>query len=126
MAGVTSEVQGYTAYPIDVPQINPAQLPFNESSGGSSAYHQRRVEELISSLYHIEGMFAMAQAMNRSMQVTVNNAKESVRDAIGFEYCIASSSGWTNIRCAPFEDWYSRNVDRLFYGQRLEEGLNPS
>ncbi|GJX03071.1 hypothetical protein Tco_0188987 [Tanacetum coccineum] len=28
MAGVTSEVQGYTAYPIDVPQINPAQLPF--------------------------------------------------------------------------------------------------
>ncbi|GJR58817.1 hypothetical protein Tco_1500979 [Tanacetum coccineum] len=27
MAGVTSKVQGYTAYPIDVPQINPAQLP---------------------------------------------------------------------------------------------------
>ncbi|GJT54008.1 hypothetical protein Tco_0989062 [Tanacetum coccineum] len=94
MAGVTSEVQGYTAYPIDVPQINPTQLPFNESSGRSSAYYQRRVEELTSSLYQTEGMLAM----NRSMQVTVNilaDAKESVRDAIGFEYCLASSSGWT-------------------------------
>ncbi|GJY86584.1 hypothetical protein Tco_0500610 [Tanacetum coccineum] len=36
------------------------------------------------------------------------DAAESVRDAIRFEYFLASSSGWTNIRCAPFEDLYGR------------------
>ncbi|GJT35277.1 hypothetical protein Tco_0925696 [Tanacetum coccineum] len=33
---------------------------------------------------------------------------ESVRDAIRFEYCLASSSRWTNIRCASFEALYGR------------------
>ncbi|GKB34282.1 retrovirus-related pol polyprotein from transposon TNT 1-94, partial [Tanacetum coccineum] len=36
------------------------------------------------------------------------DAAESVRDVIRFEYCLASSSGWTNIRCAPFEALYGR------------------
>ncbi|GKD04417.1 putative reverse transcriptase domain-containing protein [Tanacetum coccineum] len=36
------------------------------------------------------------------------DAAESVSDAIRFEYCLASSSGWTNIRCAPFEALYGR------------------
>ncbi|GJR01132.1 putative reverse transcriptase domain-containing protein [Tanacetum coccineum] len=40
--------------------------------------------------------------------VFLTDAAESVRDAIGFEYCLASSSGWTNIRCAPFEALYGR------------------
>ncbi|GKB71977.1 hypothetical protein Tco_0933389 [Tanacetum coccineum] len=40
--------------------------------------------------------------------VVLADAAESVRDAIGFEYYLASSSGWTNIRCAPFEDLYGR------------------
>ncbi|GJU20263.1 hypothetical protein Tco_1153605 [Tanacetum coccineum] len=40
--------------------------------------------------------------------VVLADAAESVRDAIGFEYCLASSSGWTNIRCAPFEALYGR------------------
>ncbi|GKF23295.1 hypothetical protein Tco_0075617, partial [Tanacetum coccineum] len=35
-------------------------------------------------------------------------AVESVRDTIGFEYCLASSSRWTNIRCALFEALYGR------------------
>ncbi|GJZ03944.1 putative reverse transcriptase domain-containing protein, partial [Tanacetum coccineum] len=35
-------------------------------------------------------------------------AAESVIEAIRFEYCLASSSGWTNIRCAPFEAFYGR------------------
>ncbi|GKE16108.1 hypothetical protein Tco_1423685, partial [Tanacetum coccineum] len=35
-------------------------------------------------------------------------AAERVRDAIGFKYCLASSSGWTNIRCALFEALYER------------------
>ncbi|GJR59197.1 hypothetical protein Tco_1501359 [Tanacetum coccineum] len=29
--------------------------------------------------------------------VVLADAAESVRDAIGFEYCLASSSGWTNL-----------------------------
>ncbi|GKB88118.1 hypothetical protein Tco_0960390 [Tanacetum coccineum] len=37
--------------------------------------------------------------------VVLADAAESVRDAIGFEYCLASSSGWTN---APFEALYGR------------------
>ncbi|GJX06846.1 hypothetical protein Tco_0194778 [Tanacetum coccineum] len=36
------------------------------------------------------------------------DAAESVRDMIRFEYCLASSSGWTNIRYAPFEALYGR------------------
>ncbi|GKB94981.1 hypothetical protein Tco_0981118 [Tanacetum coccineum] len=40
--------------------------------------------------------------------VVLADAAESVRDAIGFEYCLASSSGWTNIRCALFEALYGR------------------
>ncbi|GKB94224.1 hypothetical protein Tco_0980361 [Tanacetum coccineum] len=41
-----------------------------------------------------------------------DDAVESVRDTIGFEYCLASSSGWTNyhssIWCALFEALYGR------------------
>ncbi|GKB89904.1 hypothetical protein Tco_0962176 [Tanacetum coccineum] len=40
--------------------------------------------------------------------VVLADAAESVRDAIGFEYYLASSSGWTNIRCALFEALYRR------------------
>ncbi|GJV84937.1 putative reverse transcriptase domain-containing protein [Tanacetum coccineum] len=40
--------------------------------------------------------------------VVLADAAESVRDAIGFEYCLASSSGWTNIQCAPFEALFGR------------------
>ncbi|GJS64427.1 hypothetical protein Tco_0678991 [Tanacetum coccineum] len=40
--------------------------------------------------------------------VALTDAAESVRDAIGFEYCLASSSGRTNILCAPFKALYGR------------------
>ncbi|GJU99906.1 hypothetical protein Tco_1329177 [Tanacetum coccineum] len=40
--------------------------------------------------------------------VVLADAAESVSDAIRFEYCLASSSGWTNIWCAPFEALYGR------------------
>ncbi|GJV81778.1 hypothetical protein Tco_1517648 [Tanacetum coccineum] len=42
--------------------------------------------------------------------VVLADAVESVRDTIRFEYCLASSSGWTKrtIRCAPFEALYGR------------------
>ncbi|GJX82703.1 hypothetical protein Tco_0332184 [Tanacetum coccineum] len=40
--------------------------------------------------------------------VVLADAAESVKDAIKFEYCLASLIGWTNIRCAPFEALYGR------------------
>ncbi|GJR80509.1 putative reverse transcriptase domain-containing protein [Tanacetum coccineum] len=39
--------------------------------------------------------------------VVLVDAAESVRDAVGFEHCLASSSGWTN---APFEALYGRKL----------------
>ncbi|GJV58141.1 hypothetical protein Tco_1459146 [Tanacetum coccineum] len=42
--------------------------------------------------------------------MVLEDAAESVRDAIGFEYCLASSSGWTNIQCALFEALYGRKL----------------
>ncbi|GJY81443.1 hypothetical protein Tco_0494194 [Tanacetum coccineum] len=47
--------------------------------------------------------------------VVLADAAESVRDAIGFEYCLASSNGWTNIRCALFEALYGRKPDANFH-----------
>ncbi|GJZ22734.1 hypothetical protein Tco_0559773 [Tanacetum coccineum] len=59
--------------------------------------------------------------------VVLADAAESVRDAIGFEYCLASSSGWTNIRCAPFEALYGRkgrsHVLRAKIGESSLTGL---
>ncbi|GJY81369.1 reverse transcriptase domain-containing protein [Tanacetum coccineum] len=44
--------------------------------------------------------------------VVLEDAAESVRDAIGFEYGLSSSKGWTNyhssIQCAPFGALYGR------------------
>ncbi|GJU76369.1 hypothetical protein Tco_1273439 [Tanacetum coccineum] len=40
--------------------------------------------------------------------VVLADVAESVSDAIRFEYCLASSSGCTNIRCAPFKALYGR------------------
>ncbi|GJU78530.1 putative reverse transcriptase domain-containing protein [Tanacetum coccineum] len=60
--------------------------------------------------------------------VLLADAAESVRDAIGFEYCLASSSGWTKvdsiIRCAPFEALYGRRCVALEgRSALLKEGL---
>ncbi|GKE21774.1 hypothetical protein Tco_1433286, partial [Tanacetum coccineum] len=40
--------------------------------------------------------------------VVLADNTESVRDAIRFKYFLASSSEWTNIRCAPFEALYEK------------------
>ncbi|GJU67201.1 hypothetical protein Tco_1253460 [Tanacetum coccineum] len=59
--------------------------------------------------FWLEEMHFLGHVVNHNvMLVGPSNATESVRDAIRFEYCIASSSGWTNIRCAPFEALYGR------------------
>ncbi|GKA26879.1 hypothetical protein Tco_0713047 [Tanacetum coccineum] len=94
-SGVSSEVQGYAGYPNDVPQLNPTQLPFNESSSGSSAYYQIRVKELTSSLYQTEGMLTTTQAMNKSIQTTVNSLRsenESLKS-----YHTMSCVGYNNL-----------------------------
>ncbi|GJU02978.1 hypothetical protein Tco_1113316 [Tanacetum coccineum] len=49
------------------------------------------------------------------------DAAESVSDAIRFEYCLASSSGWTNIRCAPFEALYGRKCRSLVLWAEIRE-----
>ncbi|GKD10521.1 hypothetical protein Tco_1190206 [Tanacetum coccineum] len=46
---------------------------------------------------------------------------ESVRDAIRFEYCLASSSRWTNIRCALFEALYGRKCRSPVLWAEIEE-----
>ncbi|GJR35108.1 hypothetical protein Tco_1210792 [Tanacetum coccineum] len=55
--------------------------------------------------------------------VVLADAAESVRDAIGFEYCLASSSGWTNIRCAPFEALYGRKCRSPVLWAEIAEDL---
>ncbi|GKE26711.1 hypothetical protein Tco_1442095 [Tanacetum coccineum] len=95
VSGVTSEVQGYAAYPNGVSQFNTSPLPINESSGGSSGYYQRRVEELTSSIYQTEGMLYMTQAINGSMQAIVNSLRsenESLKS-----YYTMSCAGYNNL-----------------------------
>ncbi|GKB49959.1 hypothetical protein Tco_0900712, partial [Tanacetum coccineum] len=46
---------------------------------------------------------------------------ESVRDAIRFEYYLASSSGWTNIWCTPFEALYGRKCRSPVLWVEIEE-----
>ncbi|GJU75282.1 putative reverse transcriptase domain-containing protein [Tanacetum coccineum] len=53
--------------------------------------------------------------------VALADTAESVRDAIGFEYCLVSSSGWTNIRCAPFEALYRRKCRSLVLWAEIRE-----
>ncbi|GJX87919.1 hypothetical protein Tco_0339933 [Tanacetum coccineum] len=54
-----------------------------------------------------------------------DNVAESVRDTIGFEYCIASLSEWTNyhssIWCAPFEALYGRKCRSPVLWDEIEE-----
>ncbi|GJR26050.1 putative reverse transcriptase domain-containing protein [Tanacetum coccineum] len=72
---------------------------------GKERVRSRRVREMI--------LAAQREAFKlRCMiyPVVLADAAKSVRDAIGFEYCLASLSEWTklSIRCAPFEALYGR------------------
>ncbi|GJX66226.1 putative reverse transcriptase domain-containing protein [Tanacetum coccineum] len=62
--------------------------------------------------------------------VVLADAAESVSDAIRFEYCLASSSGWTNyhtsIRCAPFEALYGRKYRSLVLWAEIGEDRQKS
>ncbi|GKA61117.1 hypothetical protein Tco_0760524 [Tanacetum coccineum] len=52
------------------------------------------------SLYFMDRIYVLlvGSVMDEAMH---QDAAESVRDAIGFEYCLASSSGWTKKRRSP-------------------------
>ncbi|GJY04743.1 hypothetical protein Tco_0370683, partial [Tanacetum coccineum] len=71
---------------------------------GLDCHMEKKEDE---SLYFMDRIYVMLAGNDEN-----GNAAESVRDAIGFEYCLASSSGWTNyhssIWCAPFEALYGR------------------
>ncbi|GJY06077.1 putative reverse transcriptase domain-containing protein [Tanacetum coccineum] len=54
--------------------------------------------------------------------VVLADAVESIRDAIRFEYCLASLSGWTNIRCALFEAVYGRKCRSPVLWVEIGEG----
>ncbi|GJW41896.1 hypothetical protein Tco_0070695 [Tanacetum coccineum] len=58
--------------------------------------------------YNLGDMYWQPRVEKDIATYVSNYTTESVRDAIGFEYCLASSIGWTNIRCAPFEALYGR------------------
>ncbi|GJZ54392.1 putative reverse transcriptase domain-containing protein [Tanacetum coccineum] len=50
------------------------------------------------------------------------NGTESVWDKSRLEYCLSSSDGWTNIRCAPFEALYGRKCRSPMLWAEIGEG----
>ncbi|GJW97736.1 hypothetical protein Tco_0179544 [Tanacetum coccineum] len=84
----------------------------------------RRVRAMAMTIqYGVRGMILTAQSEAFKLRWTIYpvllaDAAKSVRDAIGFEYCLASSSGWTKVKCAPFEALYGRKCRSPVYGQR--------
>ncbi|GJY04556.1 hypothetical protein Tco_0370496 [Tanacetum coccineum] len=73
----------------------------------------RRVRAMaMISQYGVRGMILEAKVRRSSKRTYTQkgfmDVAESVRDMIVFEYCLTSSSGWTNIWCAPFEALYVR------------------
>ncbi|GJT30370.1 hypothetical protein Tco_0910645 [Tanacetum coccineum] len=92
-------------------------------------------QERDDSLYFMESNYGFYWYKSNGVRPMHQDAAQSVRDAIGFKYCLASSSGWTkermiqtledtlracvtdfggsyqlSIRCAPFEALYGRKL----------------
>ncbi|GJZ45089.1 hypothetical protein Tco_0592685 [Tanacetum coccineum] len=87
-----------------------------ERKGDESLYFMDRIWVLLVGSVMVE---AHASRLRWTIYpVLLEDTEESVRDAIGFEYCLASSSGWTKVKL-----YMEGNVGRLFYGQRL--GVGP-
>ncbi|GKF46291.1 hypothetical protein Tco_0136093, partial [Tanacetum coccineum] len=70
--GATSQTQDYTTYLNNMSGLNYGNPLSNEGSAESLVAYQKRMEELTNSLHQTEGMLAMAQAMNGSMQNAMN------------------------------------------------------
>ncbi|GJR32012.1 hypothetical protein Tco_1108244 [Tanacetum coccineum] len=77
-----------------------------ESKGDESLYFMDRIWVLL-----VGSVIAEAHASRLRWTiypVLLADVAESVRDVIGFEYCLAFSSGWTKLKCALFEALYGR------------------
>ncbi|GKA72091.1 hypothetical protein Tco_0778307 [Tanacetum coccineum] len=86
-----------------------------ERKGDESLYFMDRIWVLLVGSVMVE---AHASRLRWTIYpVLLADAAESVRDAIGFEYCLASSSAFGVLRLKLCMEG---NVGRLFYGQRLE------
>ncbi|GJU37904.1 hypothetical protein Tco_1186258 [Tanacetum coccineum] len=55
--------------------------------------------------------------------VVLANAAESVRDAIGFEYCLASSSGWTKLTYDSDFGRYNEGMSHVLWAEIGESSL---
>ncbi|GJZ99752.1 hypothetical protein Tco_0672303 [Tanacetum coccineum] len=88
---------------VDAGSMSRSNLDRKSITGGCQFLGQR----LISWQCKKQTIVATSTTKAESMiyLVVLADAAESVRDTIGFEYCLASLSGWTN---APFEALYGR------------------
>ncbi|GJR02151.1 hypothetical protein Tco_0525135 [Tanacetum coccineum] len=59
----------------------------------------------------------------RGMILTAQNAAESVRDAIGFEYCLASSSGWKKWKHDLDFGRYNKGMSPVLWTEIRESSL---
>ncbi|GJX59102.1 hypothetical protein Tco_0290492 [Tanacetum coccineum] len=79
-----------------------------ERKGDESLYFMDRIWVLLVGSVMVE---AHASRLRWTIYpVVLADAAESVRNAIGFEYCLASSSGWIKVKCAPFGALYGRKL----------------
>ncbi|GJZ08870.1 hypothetical protein Tco_0543153 [Tanacetum coccineum] len=91
----------------------------------SSGMHQCKAYGVIDALRGMNDQVRHYEEKRYSQNALNGNDEmvdaESIRDAIRFEYCLASSSGWTNIRCAPFEALYGRKCRSLVLWAEIGE-----
>ncbi|GJT47570.1 hypothetical protein Tco_0575208 [Tanacetum coccineum] len=55
--------------------------------------------------------------------VVLSDAAESVRDAIGFKYCLASSSGWTKGTYDSDFGGYNKGMSPVLWAESRESSL---
>ncbi|GJW98429.1 hypothetical protein Tco_0180237 [Tanacetum coccineum] len=113
--GCTLWIKLYSKYEYEISYQPGKAYVVIEALSRKERVKPRRVRAMAMTIqYGVRGMILAAQ-----------NAAESVRDTIGFEYCLASSSGWTNyhssIWCAPFEALYGRKCRSPVLWAEIEE-----
>nr|GEY13423.1 defensin-like protein 19 [Tanacetum cinerariifolium] len=111
-----SQTQDYTAYLNNMSGFNYGNPLSNEGSSESLAFYQKKVEELTNSHHQTEGMLAMAQAVNGSMQNAVNglhSENESLKSHYSMSYASYSSIFGDLNRAKGLEANLSRKVSAL-------------
>ncbi|GJR54579.1 putative reverse transcriptase domain-containing protein [Tanacetum coccineum] len=86
-----------------------------ERKGDESLYFMDRIWVLLVGSVMVE---AHASRLRWTIYpVLLADAKESVRDAIGFEYCLASSSGWTKVRMIQTLGRYNEGMSPVLWAK---------